>query len=413
MTCPGVARFGLLTFFLAAGCDGEPAEPSNDAGAPVVATIVVTVTRTTLSAPGETTQSFAEARTAHGQAVAAVAFDWTSSNTAVASVTSSGLITALANGTTLIRASFAGITSNTVVVTVAIVPMSAQQLVFLSSPSASPLADLYLINADGSGRVRITNFPTPPVGRAREFAISSSWSPDGKRLVFEIFVDSLTHDFTALALVNADGTGQQRLAVHGLAPSWSPDGSKIAFIRRFGAGPDIFVMNPDGTGVTNLTNTFNVVEQHPAWSPDGRLIAFAAGGDSLGGMGLYVMNADGTGRKLLTNHDTIEETQPAWSPDGRQIAFIRWPGGPITNMDLWVMNADGTGMRRIMVPDAFEQSPSWSRDGRRLAFSSTRDLIVPELNGRYPQIWTVNLDGTGLLQLTSGFSSNQYPKWRP
>jgi hypothetical protein len=68
---------------------------------------------------------------------------------------------------------------------------------------------------------------------------------------------------------------------------------KIAFIRH----PDIYVMNSDGTGQTNLTRT-KVAVGGGVWSPDGKQIAFtrAVAGDVYAGQDVYLMNADGTGR---------------------------------------------------------------------------------------------------------------------
>jgi len=81
---------------------------------------------------------------------------------------------------------------------------------------------------------------------------------------------------------------------------------KIAFERS----EDILVINPDGTGIVNLTNSPER-EVDPAWSPDGQRIAFSVGG-------LWVMDADGSNQTQLT--DSGQE--PAWHPDGTKIAFL-------------------------------------------------------------------------------------------
>jgi hypothetical protein len=84
-----------------------------------------------------------------------------------------------------------------------------------------------------------------------------------------------------LYVLNADGSGKQRLANAGHStPSWSPDGRKIAFGSR---SRKVRVVNADGRGQQRLTTG-----NHPAWSPDGRRIAFTRGG-------IYVINADGSG----------------------------------------------------------------------------------------------------------------------
>ena len=57
-------------------------------------------------------------------------------------------------------------------------------------------------------------------------------------------------------VVNADGTGRTRLTrgpAEEFSPAWSPDGTKIAFSRFVGTRFQIFVMNADGTDAKQLT----------------------------------------------------------------------------------------------------------------------------------------------------------------
>src|SRR5205085_1311417 len=80
-------------------------------------------------------------------------------------------------------------------------------------------------------------------------------------------------------------------------PRYSPDGSKIVFQRSTDGQPDIYVMNADGSGVTQLTNN-PAYDLAPDWSPDGKQIIFTSWRDA--SVMVYSMNPDGTNVTKLT-----------------------------------------------------------------------------------------------------------------
>jgi TolB protein len=151
---------------------------------------------------------------------------------------------------------------------------------------------------------------------------------------------------------------------------------------------EIYTMNPDGTGVTRLTNT-TTEEATPTWSPDGQKIAYTRSGE------IWVMGADGSGQSPLKYFGSGPGA-PAWSPDGRKIAF-----GMHCHCDgdgLVIMNADGTGENTIVPTSEGELVgiTAWSPEGSRIVFVMAHD------NVSFSDIFTVNSDGTGLGQITNG-----------
>jgi Tol biopolymer transport system component len=209
-----------------------------------------------------------------------------------------------------------------------------------------------------------------------------------------------------------DGTGVTNLTglydgdvvVAAYGPRWSPDGTRIAFYGYprgavdGGANYDIYVMNGDGTGVTNLTTSpadiaTRFSQGNPTWSPDGTKIAYD--GDD----GLYVMSADGSDQtKIADGQDS------SWSPDGTRIAFEMGVQGE--SSDLFTVHPDGTGLTQLTNLEGGEELPSWSPDATRIAFLHTQD--------HQATIYVMNADGTGLVSVFEDQGVYPYrPLWSP
>jgi Tol biopolymer transport system component len=214
------------------------------------------------------------------------------------------------------------------------------------------------------------------------------------RIAFESTVTGNSEIFA----VNADGTGVTNLTQDAAAdtdPVFSPDGSRIAFVKTGEGHTNIWVMNADGTSARNLTvgpattgppaacPTVLGTGVAPTWSPDGSRIAYASGGE------IMVMNADatGSGKRSLTctAASVAAESAPAWAANG-QIAYVR--NSP---SDIWAMNADGSGQHPVTATSSVgELAPDWSPDSRRIVYT------------RSGQVWTMNADGSGQAAIVSG-----------
>jgi TolB protein len=224
--------------------------------------------------------------------------------------------------------------------------------------------DVWTIDADGTDLTRLTRSPEP------EF--DAAWSPDGTQIAFRFE----RNDDPEIWLMNANGSDRRRLT-RGLSPAWSPDGSKIVYASPGeipcppGRGPrctGLSIMNADGSGQHRLAHTDG--GEYPSWSPDGKRIAFNSNltGDHV----MYIAQADGS--KVVELSDTGEGWQVDWSPDGRSILFTSHRDHPDNYTDVYVMRPDGSGVRRLTHNRGY--TPAWSPDGDHIVFSAPGLFII-------------------------------------
>ena len=156
--------------------------------------------------------------------------------------------------------------------------------------------------------------------------------------------------------MNADGSGLKRLTNHraiDTSPTWSPDCSRIAFVSDRGGNPQIYIMNADGSGVSRLTVVGNY-NTNPAWSKKDQ-IAFSAR-DELHGLDIFVINADGSDLSRITQQQGKNDS-PTWSPDGRYLAFSSTRDG---GSRIYISTADGKSQAAATTSGWYE-NPVWGR----------------------------------------------------
>jgi Tol biopolymer transport system component len=165
---------------------------------------------------------------------------------------------------------------------------------------------------------------------------------------------------------------------------------------------EIYTVNSDGNGFTRITNS-SVRDLGPAWSPDGSKIAFYIHISDQYQWSQYIMDADGKNIKRLTNTANVCDGQPDWSPDGRYIAFGRLYSRENYRAEIWMMNADGTNQHRVGTFSG--DSPSWSPDGTK--------MVITYHNNNRSSIAIINVDGTGLTEISTEGTENTWPAWSP
>ena len=383
-----------------------------------------------------------------GAPVPGLAAGWVSLNPGIATVTATGLVTAVSLGTATITATAsAGLGSVDLVVLQPLIRAN-RRIAFLQDISTAfvpSILALQSMNPDGSAQVTITpdNFTVQEyeyspdgsqialIGRFDfGFGVSNSlyamnangtgldslrsdaagglrWAPDGSAILYT----TTSHPAT-LAIVHPDGTGYRQLAgMSGadlLYPEWSPDGRQVAFVRQTSSCEQLWVMDADGTHQQRLNVAASACRLQ--WSPDGRDILFM-GTPSPSGM--WLVHPDGTGFRPFTL--TCAGCPPVplydvmrWSPDATQLAFRLNDAG-----DVGVTNRDGTVLLSILlhqpssINGTIDPAPRWSPDGLELVYG-TRDAIP----AHDPAVGVMTATGTGQTVVTQGLVAST-PRWQP
>ena len=250
---------------------------------------------------------------------------------------------------------------------------------------------LFVMNADGSGRARLTNSMKADGGvdvpaSGAEIISDFDWSPDGSRLVYAHNAYSAgcyyIRERGFVATVAPDGSDRQVLTGNQAtfeAPKWSPDGTKVAVVRKKNRRPmlpALITMNPDGTDKRVI---FKARDQYDwidfEWSADGQELVFSLEGFRYGDSDIFRVDADGGTPQRLTDF-AGEDIEPQWSPDGRFISYLSSRGRSEENeysFDLMLIAADGSGKQRLLdnlvaVTDHGQGSYDWSPDSQSIVY---------------------------------------------
>jgi Tol biopolymer transport system component len=261
--------------------------------------------------------------------------------------------------------------------------------------------DVYSVRPDGQDLRRLTDGPG--------FDACAAYSADGNRIAY---CSGQGGGPVQVWTMRQNGTDKQQvthMSGPAIFPDFSPDASTIVFTAKPAGSPtrDIYVIGSDANGLTRLTSGVGN-NTYPAFSPDGNKIVFDS--DRTGTFQVYVMNADGTGQTQLTFDPQPKDQVPDWSPDGSKIAYLADTHGIADTVspswgDIWVMNADGSDQHALTSGAAY-YGTAWSPDGSRIA-----TLAVTATGFR--TLYTINAaDGSDPQAVHPG-GSQFVPGWQP
>lgn len=231
--------------------------------------------------------------------------------------------------------------------------------------------------------------------RNRSINLSPDISPDGREIIFTSYKRG-NPDLYKRAIsstVEVPVSSRQGLNITG---AWSPDGGRIALALSKDGNTELYTIARDGSAPNRLTVS-HAANVSPAWSPDGRRIVFVS--DRLGKPQLFSMDANGGNVSRFGNGGGYT-VNPSWSPKGDKLAFARMAGG----FQIFVVNADGSGEVQL-TSEGNNERPRWSADGRLIIFSSKR--------GGQEALYVMRADGSGQTKVSRTKGISQHPVWTP
>ena len=206
-------------------------------------------------------------------------------------------------------------------------------------------------------------------------------------------------------VVDSDGFNDKPLTRRGLSlsPAWHPNGRKLIYSKFLEGGAGTQLEEVDfATGKTR-TISGGGLNITPAYSHDGRYVVYASGNEQGTDLMMTPIDSPGVVTRLTFGRGS-DNGNPSFSPDGRQIAFFssrsRFP-------QIYTMDFDGTNIQ-LLTPftpgvRSYRSAPDWSPDGRTVAYEQQMGDF---------QVWMINVRDKEPRQLTSE-GENEGPSWAP
>jgi Tol biopolymer transport system component len=257
-------------------------------------------------------------------------------------------------------------------------------------------ADLYAVNADGSGLRDVTKSPTDES--------QPSVSPDGTTVAYIEALTANCHGCNqSLSVIPLAGGTPTRLTdedtqsalIDDEFPSWSPDGKEVVFVHGTDDGPShLFEIPVQGRTMRDLGIKAGY---DSVMGP--KLVAYFGSSPTL-----TVKTVDpSTGvRQTVSTGAKLEQADSlAWSRAGK-LAYLAWPHGAAS---IVIVGGRTIALAPLLPPGSMVHGLAWSPDGTRFAFTAT------DANG-VGEVYTIGTDGTHLTQVTHDIGANGDVSWR-
>ena len=280
------------------------------------------------------------------------------------------------------------------------------KLVFPSQRSGN--LDLWVMDlADPANPTQLTTSPAADV--------EPRWSPDGGMVLFS---SPEGNQYNDLFIINADGSNRHRLLdwpnSHEWGAAWSPDGKYIAFTSEKDGNYQIYILPFEGDGKPINVMQDDKFYTYPDWSPDGQWVTFVS--DRSGNWDIWKLSItacldarlsgqegeiDSCRPQQLTDN-LDDDFFPRWSPDGATIAFS---SRRQADRDIYVMDADGVNVTRLTTAPGNDSNPIWALDGEAIIFSRR-----PTTNW---DLFIIQADGSDMRRLTDAPGQDRFGDWKP